>query len=99
MCRLKRAGSEELGCQLTTRAYDFCGGLGIAGVAVATRYRKGQELRNIPVKKLSVTQQQLARILRILGIWGGEQVNAIEHGRVDIPKQFERELREFAKEL
>ena len=65
--------------------------------AAANRYRKGQELRNIRIHKLEVTQEQLARILRIPGISNGEAVNAIEHGRGDIPEQFERELRQFAK--
>jgi len=53
--------------------------------------------RNIRVHKLKVTQEQLARILRLPGISNGEAVNAIEHGRGDIPEQFERELRQFAK--
>jgi hypothetical protein len=59
------------------QACNFCGGLGIVESAVAERYRKGEELRNIRVRKLSLTQQQLARVLRIPGISTGEQLNAI----------------------
>lgn len=93
----KPAGGEELGCRMTTPACDWCGGLGMVEVALANRYRKGQELQKIRVRKLQLTQEQLARILRIPGISNGEQVDAIEHGRGDVPEQFERELRQFAK--
>jgi hypothetical protein len=81
------------------QACNFWGGLGIVETAVAERYRKGQELRNIRVRKLSLTQEQLARVLRIPGIRNGEQVNAIEHGHGPIPEQYERALREFAKNI
>ena len=97
LCGPKPGGGEELGCRLTTRACDWCGGRGMVAVVAANRYRKGQELRNIRVHKLEVTQEQLARILRLPGISNGEAINAIEHGRGDIPEQFERELRHFAK--
>jgi hypothetical protein len=51
------------------------------------------------VRKLSLTQEQLARVLRIPGIRNGEQVNAIEHGHGPILEQYERALREFAKNI
>ena len=81
MCGPRQPGSEENGCRGAVRTCDFCGGLGIVEVAVAERYRKGRELGNIRVRKLSLTQEQLARVLRVPGIRNGEQVEAIEHGR------------------
>jgi hypothetical protein len=92
------SNDDEMKCRIAVQACDFCGGLGIVESSVAECYRNGQELRDLRVHKLHLTQHQLARVLRIPGIWNGEQVNEIEHGRGPIPERFERELREFAKD-
>src|SRR2546428_3267376 len=77
MCGPRELGSEEMKCTTGIRACDFCGGFGIVEVAGAERYPKGEELRGIPGKKVGATQEQLARILRISGILGGEQGKAL----------------------
>jgi hypothetical protein len=41
LCGPKPSGGEELGCRMTTRACDWCGGRGMVEVALANRYRKG----------------------------------------------------------
>ena len=98
MCGPRKPGTDDMKCTTGIQACDFCGGLGIVESAVAESYRKGQELRDLRVKRIGATQEQLARILRIPGIPNGEAVNAIEHGHGPIPERFERELRDFAKD-
>src|SRR5215469_10396341 len=84
-CSVNEAGGGK--CRESLSACDFCGGLGIVEIAVADRYRKGQELRNLRVKRIRATQEQLARILRIPGVPNGEAVHEIEHGRGPIPER------------
>ena len=47
------------------QACEFCGGLGIVESAVAERYRRGDAIRKLRVKKWRLTQGQMARILRM----------------------------------
>jgi hypothetical protein len=93
MCGPRTPGSDDMKCTTGVIACDFCGGLGIVESMIAERYRKGQELRDVRVKKL-LTQRQMARWLRISPML----LNDIELGRVKMPERCERELREFGKE-
>jgi hypothetical protein len=98
MCGPKSSGSEEMKCTTSMLACDFCNGTGEVSQETAEPRRKGQELRDLRVKRIRATQEQLARILRIPGIPNGEAVDAIEHGLGPIPERFELELRDFAKD-
>jgi hypothetical protein len=88
LCGPKQPGGEELGCRMTTLACDFCGGLGIVEVEVAARYRRGQKLRDLRVKKWGLTQRQQAQILRMSPML----LNDIEHGRADWPTWVNQKL-------
>ena len=70
------------------QACEFCGGLGIVESAVAERYRRGDAIRKLRVKKWRLTQGQMARILRMSPVL----LNDIEHGRAEWPAWVNRKL-------
>jgi hypothetical protein len=68
------------------QACEFCGGLGMVESAVAERYRRGDAIRKLRVKKWLLTQGQMAQILRMIPIL----LNDIEHGRAEWPAWMNR---------
>jgi len=65
-----------------------CGGLGIVESAVAERYRRGDAIRKLRVKKWRLTLNQQAQILRVSPML----LNDIEWGRADWPASVNRKL-------
>jgi DNA-binding XRE family transcriptional regulator len=90
------ASGEELKCQPGMKPCFYCDGSGAIDDLTMERYRRGRALRELRVHQLRVTQEQLARILRC-GVTG-EEINAIEQGRTEMPEGFKHELNEFLKE-
>jgi hypothetical protein len=83
-CSVDEAGGGQ--CRESLSACDFCGGLGIVEVEAADRYRRGQALRDVRVRKRMLTQAQMAHWLRISPIL----LNDVEHGRCDWPGYVDR---------
>lgn len=91
VCGPKEPTSEEMKCTTGMRACSFCKGTGEVEIAVAQRYRKGQELCKRRVRRgFGLTQAQLASRVGI----NPELLNAMEHGRAEIPADLERRLLE-----
>jgi hypothetical protein len=87
MCGPKAPGTDDMKCTTGIQACDFCGGLGLVEVQVAERYRRGQALRDVRVRKRMLTQAQMAHWLRISPML----LNDIEHGRTDWPAYVDRQ--------
>jgi 16S rRNA G966 N2-methylase RsmD len=83
------------GCRQTVHTCDFCGGSGIVASEAAARYRKGHALREHRVRKLRLTQKQLAALLGTSLIF----LNDVEHGRADMPERQWRRFEEISREL
>ena len=81
MCGPRSPGSDDMKCRTGMQACEFCGGLGMVESAVAERYRRGDAIRKLRVKKWRLTQGQMAQILRMSPIL----LNDIEHGRAEWP--------------
>jgi DNA-binding XRE family transcriptional regulator len=88
MCGPRGPGSDDMKCTTGIQACDFCGGLGIVEGAVAERYRRGDAIRRLRVKKWQLTQNQQAHILGISPML----LNDIEHGRAEWPPWVNQKL-------
>jgi hypothetical protein len=88
MCGPRTPGSDDMKCTTGVVACDFCGGLGIVASAVAERYRRGDAIRKLRVKKHHLSQGQQAEILRISPML----LNDIEHGKAEWPAWVNQKL-------
>jgi DNA-directed RNA polymerase subunit M/transcription elongation factor TFIIS len=88
MCGPRTPGDDEMKCKTGIQACDFCGGLGIVESAVAERYRRGDAIRKLRVKKWLLTLNQQAHILGISPML----LNDIEHGRAEWPTWVNQKL-------
>jgi DNA-directed RNA polymerase subunit M/transcription elongation factor TFIIS len=88
MCGPRTPGDDDMKCTTGILACDFCGGLGIVESAVAERYRRGNAIRKLRVKKWQLTLNQQAHILGISPML----LNDIEHGRAEWPTWVNQKL-------
>jgi hypothetical protein len=82
------ATDDQMKCRMAMQACEFCGGLGIVEAQLAERYRRGDAIRRLRVKKWHLTQGQQAHILGINPML----LNDIEHGRAEWPAWVNQKL-------
>jgi hypothetical protein len=88
MCGPRTPDGDDMKCTTGIQACDLCGGLGIVESAVAERYRRGDAIRKLRVKKWQLTLNQQAHILGISPML----LNDIERGRAEWPTWVNQKL-------
>ena len=88
MCGPRTPGGDDVKCTSGIVACDFCGGLGIVENAIAERWRRGDAIRKLRVKKWQLTLRQQAEILRMSPML----LNDIERGRAEWPAWVNQKL-------
>jgi DNA-directed RNA polymerase subunit M/transcription elongation factor TFIIS len=88
MCGPRTPGGDDMKCTTGIVACDFCGGLGIVESPIAERYRRGDAIRKLRVKKWQLTLRQQAEILRMSPML----LNDIERGRAEWPAWVNQKL-------